>query len=77
MANRLDKIEVVGEFNHLQIREIKEDGTYHRRFINCNEPLGDDEHQEVKDKADEVWTDEIKASHTVKLIEQQKRFNSE
>ena len=30
---RLDKIEVVGKFKHLQIRELTDSGGYHRRVL--------------------------------------------
>ena len=62
MANTLDKIEVTSEFKHLHIREITDSGGYHRRAILCGETLADDEHQEVKDKAEELWTDEVKTA---------------
>ena len=62
MANKLDKIEVSTKYNHLQIREIKDDGGFHRRALSCHQILAEDEHQEVKDKAEELWTDEVKKS---------------
>ena len=71
MANRLNKIEVVTEYKHLQIREITDSGGYHRRMLTPDMALAEDEHQEVKDKAEELWTDEVKASWT-KFQEEQK-----
>jgi hypothetical protein len=65
----LDKIEVATEFKHLQIREIMADGGYHRRVLTPDVPLGDDEHQEIKDKAAELWTDEVKAAWVAKQAE--------
>ena len=62
MANILDIIEVVTDYKHLQIRELTDSGGYHRRVVTCDQTLADDEHQEVKDKAEELWTDEVKAS---------------
>ena len=59
MANTLDKIEVVTDYKHLQIREITDSGGYHRRVLQCDDTLADDEHQEIKDKAEELWTDEV------------------
>jgi len=56
-----NKIEVVGEYKHLQIREITDSGGYHRRVLTCDQTLAEDEHQEIKDKAEQVWTDEVKA----------------
>ena len=58
----LDKTEVVGEYKHLQIREITDSGGYHRRVLTCDMTLADDEHQEIKDKAEELWTDEVKSA---------------
>ena len=62
MANTLDKIEVVTDYKHLQIREITDSGGYHRRVLQCDDTLADDEHQEIKDKAEELWTDEVKSA---------------
>ena len=62
MAYTLNKIDVVGEFQQLQIREIKDDGIYHRRILTPDMTLAEDEHQEVKDKAEELWTDEVKSA---------------
>ncbi len=67
---KLDKIEIVSEYKHLQIREITDLGGYHRRSLNCDMTLAEDEHQEVKDKAEEFWTDEVKsawATHKAEL----------
>ena len=58
----LDKIEVVTDYKHLQIREITDSGGYHRRVLTCDIILADDEHQEIKDKAEELWTDEVKSA---------------
>ena len=69
MALTLDKIEVVTDYKHLQIREITEDGGYHRRVLTPEMSLADDEHQEIKDKADELWTDEVKEAWTAKQAE--------
>ena len=60
----LDIIEIVSEFKHLQIREKTDDGTYHRRLVSSDMTLADDEYQAVKDKATEVWTDEVKEAWT-------------
>ena len=67
---KCDKIEVVGDYKHLQIREITDTGGYHRRVLNCDMILAEDEHQEVKDKAEELWTDEVKASWATFQAEQ-------
>ncbi len=66
----LDKIEIHSEFKHLHIREITDTGGYHRRAISCDMTLAEDEHQEVKDKAEELWTDEVKEAWTTFQAEQ-------
>ena len=71
MANTLDKIEVAGEYKHLQIREITDTGGYHRRVLTPDMTLADDEHQEIKDKAEELWTDEVKSAWTTFQAEQE------
>ena len=68
---KLDKIEVVTEHKHLQIRETTDSGGYHRRVLTCDQTLADDEHQEVKDKAEELWTDEVKSAWTTFQAEQE------
>ena len=72
-----DKIDVSKEHKHLSIREISDTGEYHRRSILCNETLADDEHQEVKAKAEEVWTDEVKSAWATFQAEQEKLLNPE
>ena len=68
---KLNSIEVVGQFKHIQIREIMDDGGYHRRSIQCDQTLAEDEHQEVKDKAEELWTDGVKSAWTTFQAEQE------
>ena len=77
MANTLDIIEVVGDYKKLQIREIKDDGGYHRRVLSPDQTLAEDEHQEIKDKASELWTDEVKASWATFQAEQQAEMGGE
>lgn len=77
MANILDKIEVVSEHKHIQIREITDNGKYHRRVVHCDQVLADNEHQEIKDKAEELWTDEVKESWTTFQAEQIARMKPE
>ena len=77
MIMKLDKIEVVTEYKHLQIREITDSGGYHRRVLTCDETLEDDEHQEIKDKAEELWTDEIKSAWATYKAEQEAKFKTE
>ena len=73
---KLDKIEVVTEYKHLQIREIADSGGYHRRVITPNEDVSG-EVQEIKDKAEELWTDEVKSAWATFQAEQEAKFNSE
>ena len=65
MTHILNKIEVVTDYKHLQIREITDTGEYNRRVLTCDMTLADDEHQEIKDKAEELWTDEVKTAWTI------------
>tara|TARA_R110002051_G_scaffold20672_1_gene56023 strand:- start:85 stop:300 length:216 start_codon:yes stop_codon:yes gene_type:complete len=67
----LNKIEVHPIHKHLQIREITDEGGYHRRVLTCDQTLADDEHQEIKDKAEELWTDEVKTAWTTFQAEQE------
>ena len=69
----LDKIEVVTDYKHLQIREITDSGGFHRRVLSPDMTLAEDEHQEVKDKAEELWTDEVKASWATFQAEQESK----
>jgi hypothetical protein len=39
--------------------------------------LAEDEHQEIKDKAEELWTDEVKASWATFQAEQEAERNPE
>ena len=39
MANTLDKIEVVTDYKHLQIREVTDSGGYHRRVLTPDEDV--------------------------------------
>ena len=74
---KLDKIEVVGEHKHLQIREITDSDRYHRRVLSPDMALAKDEHQEVKDKAEAEWTDEVKSAWTTFQAEQEAERNPE
>ena len=69
---KLDKIEVVTDHKHLQIREITDSGQYSRRALTPDDTLAENEHQEVKDKAEELWTDEVKEAWTKFQEEQAK-----
>ena len=73
---KLDKIEVAGEHKHLQIREITDSGGYHRRVLTPDEDVSG-EVQEIQDKAEELWTDEVKASWATFQAEQEALRNPE
>ena len=63
MANTFNKIEIVGVHNHLQIREITDSGGYHRRVLTPDMDVSS-EVQEIQDKAEQLWTDEVKTTWT-------------
>ena len=77
MANTLNKIEVVTDYKHLQIREITDSGGYHRRVLSPDATLAEDEHQEIKDKASELWTDEVKEAWATYQAEQEAKMEAE
>ena len=72
-----DKIEIVGEFKHVQVRTatvIKEDGvelnrSFHRHVVNCLDDISG-ESSEVQAICNAVWTDELKAAYQVFLDNQ-------
>ena len=66
----INKIEVATEFKHLQIREITDSGGYHRRVLMCGDNVSG-EVQEIQDKAEELWTDEVKSAWTTFQAEQE------
>ena len=69
-----DKIEIVSEFKHIQIRysdQIIEDGqvissSYHRDTVSCGDDAKAIKHN-VKALADIYWTDEIKQAYQTTL----------
>jgi len=69
MANTLDKIEVVTDYKHIQIRETTDSGGFHRRVLTPSDDVSG-EVQEIKDKAEELWTDEVKTAWTTFQEEQ-------
>ena len=77
MALTLNKIEITTDYKHLQIREITDSGGYHRRVLTPDMTLADDEHQEIKDKAEAEWTDEVKASWATFQAEQKAKMEAE
>ncbi len=70
---KLDKIEVVTEHKHFQIREITDEGGYHRRTITCSDDVSS-EVQEIQDKAKELWTDEVKTAWATFRTEQEAKM---
>ena len=68
---KLDLLEVVTEHKLFQIREITDTGGFHRRTLSPDMTLANDEHQEIKDKAEELWTDEVKTAWADYLKEQE------
>ena len=87
----LDKIEVVTDYKHLQIREITDSGGYHRRVLTSDMDVsgetqtiqrGTDENGDpimktVKEIAEELWTDEVKTAWTTFQAEQEAKMNPE
>ena len=71
MPYTLNKIEIVTDYKHLQIREINDSCGFHRRILTPDMTLADDEHQEIKDKAEELWTDEVKSAWATFQAEQE------
>ena len=71
---KLNKIEVIGEYKFIQILEITDSGGYHRRFLSPDMTIADDEHQEIKDKAEELWTDEVNSAWATFQAEQEAKF---
>ena len=70
----VDKIEVVGDFKHVQVRqdnlivddatdEIKSRGNFHRYVLSPGDDLSG-QPDDVAAIANVVWTDEIKAAYT-------------
>jgi len=73
----LDKIEIVGAFKSLQIRQdkqivdedtgdIKANGQWHRYVLNPGDDISG-QPSEVQAVANAVWTDEIKSAYTAHL----------
>ena len=64
-----DKIEIVGDYKHLQVRTatiVKEDGnelsrSFHRRVLHPDDDVSG-ESAEIKGIAAAVWTDEVKSA---------------
>jgi hypothetical protein len=76
MANTLNKIEVVTDYKHLQIRELIDSGGYSRRVLTPDMDVSS-EVQEIQNKAEELWTDEVKASWATFQAEQEAKMEAE
>ena len=63
---KLDEVKVITEFKQLQIREIQDDGRYHRKIITPDMDVSGED-QKIQDLAQELWTDEIKTAWDNKL----------
>jgi len=82
---KFNKLEVVTDYKHLQIRELTDSGGYHRRVLTPDMDVsgetqtiqqGDDENGDpvmktVKEIAEELWTDEVKTAWTTFQAEQE------
>ena len=71
MALTLSRIEINPKHKHLQIREIKDNGSFHRRVLICGTDVSG-EVQEIQDKAEAEWTDEVKDKWSTFQEEQNK-----
>ena len=71
---KIDKIEIVGEYKNIQVREatiIKEDGvelsrTFHRYSLSPDSDITD-QPADVVSLSNIFWTDEIKAAYQASL----------
>ena len=73
-TTKVDKIEIVGDYKHLQIREasiIEEDGveltrSFNRYVLNPGDSLVS-QSAEIQSIANAVWTDEIVTAYSASL----------
>ena len=70
MALKLNKIEINQNHKHLRIKEITDDGGFHRRVLTPDMDVSG-EVQEIQDKAEELWTDEVKSAWITFKTEQE------
>ena len=69
---KLDKIDVT-KFNQFEIREIRDDGGYHRKVLSPDMDVSSED-PKVQELAEKLWTNEAKdayAAHMEDLIEKQ------
>ena len=67
---KLNKIEVATDFKHLQIQELTDSGGYHRRILTPDADVSG-EVAEIQEKAEELWTDEVKSAWATFQAEQE------
>ena len=72
----VDRIEVVGDFKHIHVRqdkqivddatdEVKASGQWHRYFLNPGDDISS-EPADVQAVANAAWTDEVKAAYAAR-----------
>ena len=75
---KIDKLEIVGDFKHVQCREatvVSEDGvelsrSFHRHVLHPDSDISG-EPQETQDICNAVWTDEVKSAWIAFQAEQE------
>ena len=80
----IDKIEVVGDYKHVQVRTatvIKEDGTelsrsFHRHALSPDADITN-EHADVQAVCNAVWTQEVKDAYASFKASQEAELNAE
>jgi len=76
MENKGNKVEVVTDYKHIQIREVKDDGKYQRRVLHCGDDVSG-ESEQIQEQAGSLWTDEVKTAWTTYKAEQEALRNPE
>ena len=73
---KLDKIEIVTDHKHLQIRETKDDGKYHRRVITPDMDVSKED-AKIQESAEALWTNEVKDKWATFQAEQKAQIDKE
>ena len=73
---KLDKIEIVTDHKHLQIRETKDDGKYHRRVITPDMDVSKED-AKIQESAESLWTNEVKDKWATFQAEQKAQIDKE
>ena len=73
---KLDKIEIVTDHKHLQIRETKDDGKYHRRVITPDMDVSKED-VNIQESAESLWTNEVKDKWATFQAEQKAQIDKE